>query len=233
MSEPKRSKDVRPSVASGKSPVSVILDLDYTLVPRTSVERIFIRFLWNRGWLRLPDFLRTIRSLLIDSRGPLTIRLKTNKCYLAGRSVRAMEELAGAFVLDEIRPVVSPKALAVLEDHRRQGHRLLLLTGCPEFLIRPLADKLGIDSVIGSRLEERGGRWTGRLIPPHPYGEAKRRLLETWAEMETVRLDQSHAYADSSADVPIFEAVGYPHVVNPGRSMKRLAAVRGWPVLNW
>jgi HAD superfamily hydrolase (TIGR01490 family) len=233
MSAPNPIKDGRLTVSSKTSVVAAILDVDHTLVPRTSVERMFVLYLWNHGRLRFQDFLRTIRSLLIDGHGPLSVRIKSNKVYLAGRPVRAMEYLAGDFVADWVRPAVSRRALAALEDHRRQGHRLLLLTGCPEFLIRPLAEDLGIDSIIGSRLEEKDGRWTGRLIPPHPYGEAKRGLLETWAKRETVCLDQSHAYADSPADTAVFEAVGYPHVVNPGRVMRRLAADRGWPVLDW
>lgn len=218
---------------SKPSVIAVILDVDYTLVPRTSIEKMFVRYLWDHGKLRFPDLLRTIRSLLIDDRGPLSVRIRTNKNYLAGRSVRALERLAGVFVAERVRPAVSPKALTALESHRRQGHRLVMLTGCPEFLVRPLAEDLGIDSVMGSRLEEREGRWTGRLILPHPYGAAKRVLLETWAGKEAVRLDQSHAYGDSPADRAVFEAVGYPHVVNPGRSMIRLAGERGWPVLDW
>jgi HAD superfamily hydrolase (TIGR01490 family) len=233
MSEPNRSKDDRLTVTTKPSVIAAILDVDYTLVPRISIERMFVRYLWDHGGLRFSNLLRTFRSLLIDSRGTFSVRIKTNKTYLAGRPVLAMEQLAKVFVADRVRAAVSPKALTALEDHRRQGHRLVLLTGCPEFLARPLAEELGIDSVIGSRLEERDGRWTGRLIPPHPYGLAKRGLLETWAKREAVRLDQSHAYADSPADRAVLEAVGYPHVVNPGRSMRRLAAERGWPVLDW
>jgi len=221
------------TVPSKPSLVAAILDVDYTLVPRTSIERMFVRYLWDHGELRFSDLLRTIRGLLIDNPGPFSVRIKMNKSYLAGRPVRALERLAGVFVADKVRPAVSPKALTALESHRRQGHCLVLLTGCPEFLVRPLAEALGIASIIGSRLEEKDGRWTGRLIPPHPYGAAKRGLLETWAKIETVRLDQSHAYADSPADRAVLEAVGYPHVVNPGRSMRRLAADRGWPVLDW
>jgi HAD superfamily hydrolase (TIGR01490 family) len=213
--------------------IATVLDVDRTLIPRTSVERLFVYYLWDRGRLRFPDLIRTIRSLLIDGRGPFSLRLKMNKTYLAGRSVADMDRMARVFVADVVRPAVSPNAVTVLENHRRQGHRLLLLTGCPEFLIRPLAEELGIDSVIGSRLEENSGHWTGRLIPPHPYGGAKRRLLEAWAEDRAVSLAQSHAYADSPADQAVLEAVGRPHVVNPGRQMRRLAAARDWPVLTW
>ncbi len=213
--------------------IVAVLDVDHTLIPRASVERLFVRYLWKRGRLHPADLFWAVRSILAESRGPFSLRLMTNKTYLAGQSARSLERLARVFVADEVRALVSPKAVAVLENHRRQGHGLLLLTGCPEFLIRPLAEELGIDSVIGSRLEENDGQWTGRLIPPHPHGEAKRRLLEAWAEGRAVHLAQSHAYADSPADQAVLEAVGHPYVVNPGRRMKRLAVARGWPLLAW
>lgn len=227
------SEENNPVPARRAAAIAAVLDIDHTLIPRASVERLFVRYLWDHGRLRLPDLLRAARSILVLGRGPFSLRIKTDKTYLAGRSARLMEEMARVFVADTVRPAVSQKALTVLEEHRRQGRRLLLLTGCPEFLIRPLAGDLGIDSIIGSRLEENDGRWTGRLIPPHPYGEVKRRLLEAWAKERAVRLDQSYAYADSPADQAVLEAVGHPYVVNPGRRMKRMAAVRGWPRLEW
>lgn len=212
---------------------AAVLDVDYTLIPRTSVERLFVRYLWNHGRVGFPELFRTIRGLLTETRGTFSVRLKTTKAYLAGQPAAAMARLARVFVADEVCPYVTPKALAVLENHRRQGHRLFLLTGCPEFLIRPLADELGIESLIGTRLEESNGICTGRLIPPHPYGEAKRRLLEIWAVNKGIHLAASHAYADSPADQAVLEAVGHPHVVNPNHRMRRIAAARGWPILEW
>jgi hypothetical protein len=32
-------------------------------------------------------------------------------------------------------------------------------------------------------------------------------------------------------DLPMLEAVGHPHVVNPDRELRRVARERGWPVL--
>jgi HAD superfamily hydrolase (TIGR01490 family) len=215
------------------SDVAAIWDVDFSMIPRTSVERLFVYYLWKRGGLRYRDLARMLRGVLLDSRGPFTLRLKTTKMYLAGRPIRETEHIAKVFVADRLHPAVASEAKRLLDDHRRKGHRILLLTGGPEFLIRPLAEDLGIESVIGTRLEERDGCWTGRLIPPHPYGEEKRRLLQVWASDRGVRLADSYAYADSLADLAVLEAVGYPHVVNPGRRMRRIASSRGWPVLDW
>ena len=46
-------------------------------------------------------------------------------------------------------------------------------------------------------------------------------------------LGSSYAYSDSVSDVPLLEAVGHPTVVNPDRGLRRVAADRGWQVLEF
>ena len=41
------------------------------------------------------------------------------------------------------------------------------------------------------------------------------------------------AYADSSSDLPLFEAVGFPVAVNPETRLAAIARKRGWLVENW
>jgi len=46
-------------------------------------------------------------------------------------------------------------------------------------------------------------------------------------------LDASTAYSDSNTDLPFLEAVGHPVAVNPDRKLRRVAAQRGWPILEF
>ena len=48
-----------------------------------------------------------------------------------------------------------------------------------------------------------------------PTGEARAQLLSDYCDAEGFRLDECVAYADSSSDLPLFEAVGFPVAVNP------------------
>jgi fatty acyl-CoA reductase len=41
------------------------------------------------------------------------------------------------------------------------------------------------------------------------------------------------AYADSSSDLPLFEAVGFPVAVNPETRLATIARKRGWLVEHW
>ena len=49
----------------------------------------------------------------------------------------------------------------------------------------------------------------------------------------TVGLAACTAYSDSHTDLPFLEAVGHPVAVNPDRELRRIAADRGWPVLEF
>jgi phosphoserine phosphatase len=46
-------------------------------------------------------------------------------------------------------------------------------------------------------------------------------------------LAASTAYSDSHTDLPFLEAVGRPVCVNPDRALRRIAAERRWPVLEF
>ncbi|MCZ9342803.1 HAD-IB family hydrolase, partial [Streptomyces sp. TRM76130] len=46
-------------------------------------------------------------------------------------------------------------------------------------------------------------------------------------------LARCYAYSDSATDLPMLEAVGHPHAVNPDRALRREALARGWPILDF
>ena len=56
-----------------------------------------------------------------------------------------------------------------------------------------------------------------------PTGEARAQVLVDYAAAEGLELGESVAYADSTSDLPMLEAVGFPVAVNPET---RLAAHR-------
>jgi phosphoserine phosphatase len=48
-----------------------------------------------------------------------------------------------------------------------------------------------------------------------------------------VHLDDCVAYADSTSDLPLLEAVGHPVAVNPETRLASIARKRGWLVEDW
>src|SRR5207302_9646222 len=94
--------------------------------------------------------------------------------------------------------------------------------------LRPL-----FDDIVCASLAERDGRLVGELAEPPPTGEARAMIMSAYAEAEGLSLQESVAYADSSSDLPMLEAVGHPVAVNPEAKLATIARKRGWHVENW
>ena len=77
------------------------------------------------------------------------------------------------------------------------------------------------------------GRYTGEMVTVPPTGEARADILLEYCEAEGIRADECVAYADSSSDLPLFEAVGFPVAVNPETRLAAIARKRGWLVEHW
>jgi phosphoserine phosphatase len=87
--------------------------------------------------------------------------------------------------------------------------------------------------VIATRLEERDGRWTGRILGEAMFGQAKARAAKRLAEDRGLNLRRCYAYGDSLNDRWLMEAVGRPVAVNPSKDLASIARTLGWPILNW
>ena len=81
-------------------------------------------------------------------------------------------------------------------------------------------------------IEVKDGKYTGRA-ERSLHAEAKADCVRALAEREGYDLAECTAYSDSHTDLPFLEAVGHPVVVNPDRALRRIAAERDWPVLEF
>ena len=216
-----------------KERVAAFFDVDGTLIPSVSTERVFVFYLlkrrvigWRAGWHFL-SYLVTHPGEWQDS------ILQRNKAYLEGLKIRDLRKYARDCFEEKIRDLLSEKGERLLQKHKREGKKIVLLTGSLEFLIAPLADSLGVDSMLTSRLRLNKGIVSGEIEGLHPFGEKKRVLLEEYARRNGVDLLESYGYANSYQDIVFLEGVGNPVAVNPDRKLKEYAKHRKWPVLEF
>jgi alcohol-forming fatty acyl-CoA reductase len=124
-----------------------------------------------------------------------------------------------------------PAGFARVREHRRLGHRTLLVTGALDFVVAPLRPLF--DDVVCARMGLVDGRYDGRLVELPPIGEARALMLEDYAATHALSLQESVAYADSASDLALLEAVGFPVAVNPESRLAAIARRRGWHVEHW
>jgi HAD superfamily hydrolase (TIGR01490 family) len=128
-------------------------------------------------------------------------------------------------------PRLVGESVARARGHLESGHRLVLISGAPSFIVEPFAARLGASDWIASRIEEERERLTGRLLGPPVSGAFKAAAAARWASTNGIQLAQCFAYGDSIWDAPLLESVGHPVAVRPDRRLLSLAIRRGWEVL--
>jgi HAD superfamily phosphoserine phosphatase-like hydrolase len=140
-------------------------------------------------------------------------------------------------------PGFFPQAIERVAWHATQRHAIVLMSGTLERLARGAARDLeaalaarGIAMTIhvcATRLEERDGNYTGRVLGEAMFGEAKARAVKRLAEEMQFNLRRCYAYGDSTQDRWLLEAVGKPTAVNPSNDLADIARMHQWPVLLW
>lgn len=131
---------------------------------------------------------------------------------------------------------IRPGARAQIARDYADGAFLVLATAAHELYAAPIARGLGFNAVVATRILPReDGRIGPELNGGNVYGNGKLTALERFrtggqAEAEYAPL---LFYSDSSSDLPVFEWVDRAVAVNPSRRLARIAARRGWPILDW
>lgn len=148
-----------------------------------------------------------------------------------GASVAEMDRLGTELLADHILTKAFPAALRRVREHRRLGHRTVLITGALNIVVKPLGPLF--DDVICSEMSQQDGRYTGELLSVPPTGEVRAQALRDYADEHGFDLAESVAYADSSSDLPLLDAVGFPVAVNPETRLASMATKRGWLIEYW
>jgi HAD superfamily hydrolase (TIGR01490 family) len=182
----------------------------------------------------VPFTMAAYGARLIDRR-----RLKElNQRLLIGGSIpRArLAPATEAFADFVVATNIHPGALRQIEADRAAGRRLVLATASYRFYVEPIAARLKFDDVIAT------GSVTGlddiihaRIDGENNYGPAKLRLIQAWMQQQGIRREDTRIrfYTDHVSDWPVLEWADEPFAVNPSRGLRRLAAKRGWQVVDW
>ena len=213
--------------------IAAFFDFDETLL-ETESSRLGIKYLWERrlvsGGFILKAFVAGIlyRHHLISDEQTAKILLRLY------RNRRLAEFTAGseAFYREILKPRLAPKILAKVNEHKDRRHCLVLISGSIRYMLEPVARDLGFEHLLCTDLEESAnGLLTGKPQGPLCLDTTKRHLATQLAQRSGIDLERSYAYGNHQADLPLLEAVGFPHAVEPSRPLLKVAAARNWPIL--
>jgi len=134
---------------------------------------------------------------------------------------------------EQVVPNVRPDILGRLHQHQDQGHLVALVSGTFAPFLEVIARRLGVQHAIGTPLEVRNGRYTGRIVPPLCQSEGKPQRAQAYLTDQDVEIDwaASYAYADRNTDIPLLNLVGQPMAVYPDEMLLAHARSEDWPII--
>lgn len=223
-----------PTRATPHGRVAAFFDLDKTIIATSSATA------FSRGFLA--QGLLTRRSVVASAYAQLayllggadeaaTERLRAQLARtVVGWDVAQVSQVVRATLHESIDPTVYAEAVELIADHHAAGHDVVVVSASGAEVVEPIAEMLGADAAVATRMAVADGRYTGD-IEFYAYGEHKADAIRDLAERRGYDLAACHAYSDSVTDAPMLAVVGHGHVVNPDRTLRRLAAEQGWEVL--
>ena len=100
--------------------------------------------------------------------------------------------------------------------HKEQGHKVIFISGSPDFLVKRMANKCGADDYQGSIYHTKDGRFSGEISPMWD-SRNKIKSLNRFCEKYNLDLEKSYAYGDTSGDYSMLKSVGNPIAINPSK----------------
>lgn len=143
--------------------------------------------------------------------------------------VRAIYEQT---VSTSLTPALRSDVWDVLKQHTAAGHPAILVSTMFEGMVNRFALHLGADVGLGSVVEMRDGRCTGKIIGETCSGGRKVEFARRYLEQHhpDLTLADCAAYADSRSDIPFLVGVGCPVATYPDDAMRAAATERGWTI---
>jgi HAD superfamily hydrolase (TIGR01490 family) len=230
-----RSARLRANVLSPSRQVAAF-DLENTLIASNVVESY--SWLATRH-LNTPERMRYVLRTLREAPTLLSMDRKDRGDFLRyfyrryeDAPVEQIERDAIEMMTHIIVAKSFPAAIRRVREHRALGHKTILITGALSFNVESLRPLF--DEIVAAEMSVRpDGTYSGQLSKVPPTGETRAQVLSDYCDANGFSLDECVAYADSTSDLPLLEAVGHPVAVNPETRLAAIARKRGWLVEEW
>jgi HAD superfamily hydrolase (TIGR01490 family) len=224
------------SVTAASARSAAFFDLDKTIIARSSAF-MFSRPFYAGGLINRAAVLRAAYAhFLFLAGGADHDQMERMREYLSalvtGWNVQQVKDIVGQTLDELIQPVVYREATGLIAEHHAAGRDVVIVSSSGAEVVEPIGAMLGAEHVLATRMVVEDGHYTGE-IEFYAYGENKAAAVREIALSHGYDLAECFAYSDSHTDLPMLSEVGHAVAVNPDKALRREAALRGWPIVDF
>jgi HAD superfamily hydrolase (TIGR01490 family) len=210
----------------------VFFDVDNVLVQGQS-QMAFVVFLLKNKRVSWGFFLNVVFQFLLYKIGilkNLDLLRERSLEVLCGWEEKETKDLFEEFYRVVLRKHVLQGGVDLIRHHLMNGNDVVLMSASLAEIVEPLRQELGINHLIATNLEVNGGRYTGKILGPVPYGNNKTILALDFMARNSYSKEDAYAYADHSSDIGLLRSVKYVGAVNPDKGLEIEARHQHWPI---
>ena len=139
-------------------------------------------------------------------------------CDLYVKSLQNVDKSGIDFTSDQVIALKAERVYKYTRSrikwHLDNGHKVIFISGSPNFLVERMAKKYNATDFVGSNYIFEDGKFNGTVIPMWD-SKSKNVAIDTFVEKYDIDLSQSYAYGDTNGDINMLKRVGNPIAINP------------------
>ena len=151
---------------------------------------------------------------------------------MAGMTPETLSTLQDKFLKKHVEPILLDAAFDLLQAHRIKGDTLIIITATNTLVTQPIADRLGVEHLIGCEAELKDGRYTGKPEGVPSFGEGKVQRIKAWCTEHQILFEDAVFYSDSHNDLPLLRTVSRAIAVDPDDLLRVEAQQCGWEIIS-
>jgi HAD superfamily hydrolase (TIGR01490 family) len=209
-----------------------LFDLDHTLL-KVNVSFHFGVFLYRHKFLTTNKMLNMLIFYCCHKLGFITLPVLHQRaagCFFQGKSIEALNDIIAHFLEKEFHRMANPPVVKQLRLAQSKGDYTIILSSSPDFIVRKIAEKFGVDEWAATQYAVSKDRKLGSI---DRFMEGKDKAHYTLRKMADLNIPKERVtgYTDSSLDIPFLEAVGNAVAVNPDKILRKKCQQKGWQIL--
>lgn len=206
-----------------------IFDVDYTLTKKETLVEFYIFMMKKNPKLLkyLPKSLFSSMFYFFNIHDASTVK-KVFIRFIDGIEENEMKKIVKEFYEVRLSKILYKDAIDMIKKMKMQGYKIYLISASAEFYLNELYNIKEVDKVIGTRFTTEKGIHRNKINGENCKGEEKvKRLKEVLKEENMdVNFEESYMFSDSLSDLPLFNIVGHPYLINFKKSHDKIQILK-------
>lgn len=206
-------------------------DLDGTLF-KSNCSFSFGKFLYKQNHLSFLAALKLSIFFLGHRMGLCSMRALHEICFkviFLNKNKLVYTDLAANFIATFNGSLIQ-SVYSQFQAAKQIGHKAIILSSSPDFLVKAIGDSLGADFSIGSEYvtsNENNFIKVGQILD----GKRKADFISKFCDHYQIPLCHTVAFSDSSLDLEFLRKANIAKTIFPDKKLKNEALLKGWTIL--